>query len=77
MIFPEYSRSPEAKYPTAIEQNYAILQKLAELSESKGLDLENLTVAGDSVGGNMATVMTILTKQRQGLPIKNNYYIIL
>ena len=78
VIFPEYSRSPEAKYPTAIEQNYAILQKLAELSESKGLDLENLTVAGDSVGGNMATVMTILTKQRQGLPIKkNNYYIIL
>ncbi|MCA6773646.1 alpha/beta hydrolase [Enterococcus mundtii] len=76
VIFPEYSRSPEAKYPTAIEQNYAILQKLAELSESKGLDLENLTVAGDSVGGNMATVMTILTKQRQGLPIKKQllYY---
>ncbi len=28
-----------------------------------------MSVAGDSVGGNMATVMTLLTKQRQGLPI--------
>ncbi|MGN8982260.1 alpha/beta hydrolase fold domain-containing protein [Enterococcus villorum] len=76
VVFPEYSRSPEAKYPTAIEQNYAVLQKLDELAESKGLDLSNLAVAGDSVGGNMATVMTILTKQRQGLPIKKQllYY---
>jgi acetyl esterase len=76
VVFPEYSRSPEAKYPTAIEQNYAVLQKLNELAESKGLDLSKLAVAGDSVGGNMATVMTILTKQRQGLPIKKQllYY---
>ncbi|EMF0395335.1 alpha/beta hydrolase fold protein [Enterococcus sp. AZ078] len=70
VVFPEYSRSPEAKYPTAIEQSYAVLQKLSELAESKGLDLSELTVAGDSVGGNMATVMTILTKERQGLPIQ-------
>ena len=70
VVFPEYSRSPEAKYPTAIEQSYAVLQKLSELAESKGLDLSDLAVAGDSVGGNMATVMTILTKERQGLPIQ-------
>ncbi len=70
VVFPEYSRSPEAKYPTAIEQSYAVLQKLSELAESKGLDLIELAVAGDSVGGNMATVMTILTKERQGLPIQ-------
>lgn len=70
VVFPEYSRSPEAKYPTAIEQSYAVLQKLSELAESKGLDLTELAVAGDSVGGNMATVMTILTKERQGLLIQ-------
>jgi len=28
--------------------------------------LDTLTVAGDSVGGNMATVMAILAKQRGG-----------
>ncbi|WP_165005279.1 MULTISPECIES: alpha/beta hydrolase [unclassified Enterococcus] len=69
VVFPEYSRSPEAKYPTAIEQNYSILQQLGNLAKTKNLDLNYLTVAGDSVGGNMATVMTLLTKKRHGLPI--------
>ncbi|MFC4770577.1 alpha/beta hydrolase [Enterococcus hermanniensis] len=76
IVFPEYSLSPEAKYPTAIEQNYAILQQLPEVLKEQSFDLTRLTVAGDSVGGNMATVMTILTKQRNGLPIKQQllYY---
>ncbi|GAB6093225.1 alpha/beta hydrolase [Furfurilactobacillus curtus] len=69
IVFPEYSRSPEAKYPTAIEQNYAVLQQLSNLAESKKFDLSRLTIAGDSVGGNMATVMTLMTKQRGGLSI--------
>ncbi len=70
VIFPEYSRSPEAQYPTAIEQNYSVLQQLAAFQAEKKFDLNRLTVAGDSVGGNMATVMTILTKQRVGQPIQ-------
>ncbi|QPS71401.1 alpha/beta hydrolase [Lactococcus garvieae] len=76
VVFPEYSLSPEAKYPTAIEQNYAVLQSLKNLAEEKQLDLSRLTVAGDSVGGNMATVMTIMTKQRGGQSIKQQllYY---
>ncbi|MGM0169285.1 alpha/beta hydrolase fold protein [Enterococcus sp. AZ135] len=76
VVFPEYSRSPEAKYPTAIEQNYAILQQLPDLAAEHKLDIERLTVAGDSVGGNMSIVMTIMTKQRGGIPIKQQvlYY---
>ena len=76
VVFPEYTLSPEAKYPTAIEQNYAILQQLADIAEAKKMDISRLTVAGDSVGGNMATVMTIMTKQREGLPINQQllYY---
>lgn len=70
VVFPEYSRSPEAKFPTALEQNYAVLQQLQDVAQTRRLDLANLSVAGDSVGGNMATVMTLLTKTRHGLPIK-------
>lgn len=68
VIFPEYSLSPEAKYPTAIEQCYEILLNLSKLSSqfNWGLNLNDLTVAGDSVGGNMATVMTIMAKLRNG-----------
>lgn len=76
VVFPEYTLSPEAKYPTAIEQNYATLQQLPELAASENLDINRLTVAGDSVGGNMATVMTLMTKQRQGIHINQQllYY---
>ncbi|WP_047999805.1 alpha/beta hydrolase [Lactiplantibacillus herbarum] len=76
VIFPEYSLSPEAQYPTAIEQNYAVLQQLPSIAQSENLDVTRLTVAGDSVGGNMATVMTLMTKQRHGIEIKQQllYY---
>lgn len=68
VFFPEYSLSPEAKYPVAIEQCYAILSSLTCLAKENSWDFnfDTLTVAGDSVGGNMATVMTILSKYRNG-----------
>ena len=68
LVFPDYSLSPEAKYPTAIEQCYEALCCIPELlkQESISADLSKLTVAGDSVGGNMATVMTIMAKHRNG-----------
>lgn len=63
VVFPEYSRSPEAKYPTAIEQCYFILSRIRKIAgnyfpESKNLPL---IVAGDSVGGNMAIAMTFMS----------------
>lgn len=68
VFFPEYSLSPEAKYPAAIEQCYCCLSMLTEIAEDMGwpMDFSRLAVAGDSVGGNMATVMTILSKYREG-----------
>lgn len=68
VIFPEYSLSPEAKYPTAIEQCYHTLNQIPLIAQRCCIkvNLSTLTVAGDSVGGNMATVMTILSKMRQG-----------
>lgn len=64
VVFPNYSLSPEAKYPTAIEENYAVLKWVAENGVQHGLDPERLAVAGDSVGGNMAAVMTLMAKER-------------
>ncbi len=68
ILFPEYSLSPEAKYPTAVQQCYCILCSLPAIAAKMGWDMNfnTLTVAGDSVGGNMATVMTILAKYRNG-----------
>lgn len=76
IVFPEYSLSPEAKYPTAIEQNYAVMNWLVEHASELKIDASRLTVSGDSVGGNMATVMTIMSKQRKGPKISQQllYY---
>lgn len=68
LVFPEYARSPEAHYPVAIEQCYDVLCKLPKLLGSLGFQMNphTLTVAGDSVGGNMAIAMTLMAKERRG-----------
>ncbi len=66
VIFPNYDRSPEARYPTAIEQNYAVLTWISEHGAAVGIDPARIAVAGDSVGGNMAAVMALLAKARSG-----------
>jgi acetyl esterase/lipase len=63
VVFPEYSLSPEAKYPIAIEQNYAVAQWIVKEGASKGLDASRFAVAGDSVGGNMTAAATLMAKE--------------
>jgi acetyl esterase/lipase len=64
LAFVEYDRSPEARYPVAIEQAYATARYLTAHGGEHGLDVGRMAVAGDSVGGNMAAVLAILAKQR-------------
>jgi acetyl esterase len=64
VAFAEYARAPEAKYPIQLEQCYAAAQWIMERGEAGGFDTRRVAVAGDSAGGNLATVLTILAKQR-------------
>ncbi|MEV3926899.1 alpha/beta hydrolase [Actinomadura coerulea] len=64
VAFVEYDRSPEARYPVAIEQAYAAAQWITGDGAAEGLDASRMAVAGDSVGGNMAAVLAILAKRR-------------
>ncbi|MNZ48804.1 Carboxylesterase NlhH [compost metagenome] len=66
VVFPNYSLSPEAKYPTAIEEIYEVLKWVERNSEGQGFDINNISVAGDSVGGNMTAALTLLAKERKG-----------
>jgi acetyl esterase len=65
-VFTNYSLSPEAKYPTALEEIYAVLGWIAGHGAEQRLDPARIAVAGDSVGGNMTTAITIMAKQRGG-----------
>jgi acetyl esterase len=66
IVFVDFTRSPEAKYPTAIEQSYAVVKYVAENGKAHNLDPSRIAVAGDSVGGNMTTAVTMLAKERGG-----------
>jgi acetyl esterase len=65
-VFVSYSLSPEARYPTAIEQLYTVLEWIAADGAAHDLDPDRIAVAGDSVGGNMTAALTIMSKQRGG-----------
>jgi acetyl esterase/lipase len=64
VVFPEYSLSPEVRYPVALEEIYAVAKWLAGGAEGKDLDTSRIAVAGDSVGGNMTIATTLFAKQR-------------
>jgi len=68
VVFPEYSLSPEARYPVAVEQSYAVAKWVAEHGAEKGLDSTRIAIAGDSVGGNMTAAVTLMAKERGGPP---------
>jgi acetyl esterase/lipase len=69
VVFPNYSLSPEARYPVAIEESYAVLKWVAEHGAEKDLEPGRIAVAGDSVGGNMTAALTLMAKERSGPPI--------
>ncbi len=71
VVFPSYSLSPEAKYPTAIEECYAVAAWVAEQGAGYGLDPARMAVAGDSVGGNISIALTLLAKERGGISFRH------
>ncbi|RMQ75068.1 Lipase [Pseudomonas viridiflava] len=63
-VFVNYTPSPEAHYPTAINQAYAATRWVAEHGKEINVDGKRLAVAGNSVGGNMAAVVALMAKDK-------------
>jgi acetyl esterase len=66
VVFVEYTPSPEAHYPVALEQGYAAARWIADNGAPLYLDPTRMAVAGDSVGGNLATAVALLARRRGG-----------
>jgi acetyl esterase len=67
IVFVNYTPSPEAKYPVPVEQAYAATKWVAENGQTSiNVNSSRLAVVGDSVGGNMATAVALLAKERGG-----------
>jgi acetyl esterase/lipase len=63
-VFVNYTRSPEAHYPVAINEAYAATLWVAEHGAEIKVDGKRLAVAGNSVGGNMAAVVALMAKNK-------------
>jgi acetyl esterase/lipase len=64
VVFVEYDRSPEARYPVAIEQGYATARWIGREGAAHGLDPDRIAIAGDSVGGNMTAALALMAEER-------------
>ena len=66
VVFVNFTPSPEAKFPVALEEAYSATEYIAENGNNMNMDTSRIAVVGDSVGGNMATVLTMMAKERNG-----------
>ncbi|MEV1176944.1 alpha/beta hydrolase, partial [Nonomuraea sp. NPDC049784] len=64
VVFVEYERAPEARYPVAVEQCYAVAKWIFERGGEIGLDGSRMAAVGDSAGGNLVAALTLLAKER-------------
>ncbi|WP_240915223.1 alpha/beta hydrolase [Chitinophaga oryziterrae] len=69
-VFVNYTPSPEAHYPQAINEIYAATKWVAEHGNEINVDGKNLAVVGNSVGGNMTAVTGLMAKDKKGPHIK-------
>ncbi|CAM1509919.1 Fc.00g002540.m01.CDS01 [Cosmosporella sp. VM-42] len=62
----EYRLAPEHPYPAPLEDSYAGLKWVSDHAGELGINPKFLMVAGQSAGGNLATAMTLLSRDRNG-----------
>jgi acetyl esterase/lipase len=59
-----YRLAPEHRAPAAAEDAYGAFDWVARHATELGIDPQRLAVAGDSAGGNLAAVVSILARDR-------------
>jgi acetyl esterase/lipase len=69
-VFVNYTPSPEARYPVAINEIYGATKWVAEHGNDINVDGKRLAVVGNSVGGNMAAVTALMAKAKNGPAIR-------
>jgi acetyl esterase len=62
----EYRKAPESPFPAAVDDCFAALKFISEEGKALKISSKQLAVAGDSAGGNLATVIALMARDAGG-----------
>jgi acetyl esterase len=69
-VFVNYTPSPEAHYPMAIDQSHAATKWVAAHGDEIKVDGQRLAIVGNSVGGNMTAAVALMALHKSGPELK-------
>ena len=67
VFFPDYRVMPKYRYPFALEDCYCAYKWILDNSKELDIDTDKMVVAGDSAGGYLGAVASMMLKERDDI----------
>lgn len=68
VVFPDYRLAPAHPFPTAVEDAFDCYRYISENAEKMGIDKKRIALCGDSAGGNLSAVVSLIARDRNFTP---------